>query len=63
MSAAEIVVGLLKLVATIAPGVLAAITSRQTDEEAIQAARAAAQAVPLRLDALDADLAERKRRG
>lgn len=62
-----IVVKALEVVAAAAPGLLAALTSRQSDEEAIAAARELAEALPVReagaTGTWDRDLAERKERG
>ena len=48
MSVVAIVTSLLEMVASIAPGVLAAITGQQTDGEAIDAARERVEALPVR---------------
>jgi type II secretory pathway pseudopilin PulG len=66
MGVAEIVVAALGIVAAVAPGVLAQLTGKQSDEEAIEAARALAQAVPVRTGedgSWAADLDARKARG
>ncbi len=62
MNAGEIVVSLLELVARVAPGVLAAITNKRTDREAIDDARARVVALPQYESELDED-AERRKRG
>jgi hypothetical protein len=59
----SIVVASLGIVAAIAPGVLASLAGKQSDAEAIEAARALVKAIPDRTDAGDADLEERKSRG
>lgn len=46
MTGIEIALALLALVAQAAPGLLATITGKETDEEAIAAARAAVAAIP-----------------
>lgn len=46
MGIAEIVVALLGIVASLAPGVLAALTGKSSDAEAIEAARVAVLAIP-----------------
>jgi len=48
MTAVTIVTSLLEVVASVAPGVLAAITGQQTDQEAIDAARERVEALPVR---------------
>ena len=48
MSVVTIVTSLLEIVASVAPGVLAAITGQQTDGEAIDAARERVEALPVR---------------
>jgi hypothetical protein len=58
-----IVVSALGIVAAIAPGVLAQLSGKQSDEEAIEAARALASKIPDRTDQGDADTAERLKRG
>lgn len=66
MSGAEIAIRLLELVATVAPGVLAAVAGTETDRDAIDAARDIAERLPQRTGAggaWDEDLDERKRRG
>jgi type II secretory pathway pseudopilin PulG len=62
----SIVVAALGIVAAVAPGVLAQLTGKQSDEEAIEAARALATQIPVRTGTdgeWAADLDERKSRG
>lgn len=56
MSGAEVAIKLIELVAVVAPGLLKSITGAYSDEQAIERARAAAQAIPSRPagDAIDA---------
>ena len=65
MSAAELVVSLLKLIGAIAPGILAAATSSATDAEAISAIVERVGALPVRggSEGADAEDLERRKRG
>jgi len=48
MTTVDIVSSLLRLVAAVAPGVLAAITGEADDEDAIEAAKERVEALPVR---------------
>lgn len=48
MTAVSIVESALRIVAAVAPGVLAAVTAQESDEEAIARALEAAKALPVR---------------
>jgi ribosomal protein L16/L10AE len=63
MGVAEIVVAALGIVAAVAPGVLAAIAGKESDAEAIEAARQLAAKIPSRTPEANADLEERLKRG
>ncbi len=63
MEAVQIVVGLLQVIAGVAPGVLAMVTGSESDEEAISKMQAATEKMPKRAGidgAWAADLRKRK---
>ncbi len=63
MEVAQIVVSLLQVIAGVAPGVLAMVTSSESDEDAIAAMKAAVEKMPKRTGedgAWARDLRERK---
>jgi hypothetical protein len=65
VSTVDLVTSLLRLVAAVAPGVLAAITGQGSDEDAIEAARERVEALPVRSgdDGAWADDLRRRERG
>jgi hypothetical protein len=59
----QIVLAALGIIAAIAPGLLADVTNKETDEEAIQHVHTRALAVHQRNVDADADLIDREKRG